>query len=153
MLDVLACWNLQENKHVTTSHYLRRSCPNIPLWDPWGKFQQVFVFAYSFLHSLHTHHTFQKFIRPRSSHTDMKFVKKFTSSDFQAKNFTPSISPNFNSFSDKNTKKWVKMEKFTPLAKILHCHRHWRHWRHWQISTLQKHFSKYQSQNNCLDRP
>ena len=24
-------------------------------------------------------------------------------------------------------KKWVKMEKFTPLAKILHCHRHWRH--------------------------
>ena len=27
----------------------------------------------------------------------------------------------------KNTKKWVKMEKFTPLAKILHCRRHWRH--------------------------
>ena len=26
----------------------------------------------------------------------------------------------------KNTKKWVKMEKFTPLAKILHCRRHWR---------------------------
>ena len=36
---------------------------------------------------------------------DMKFVKNFTPSDFQAKNFTPSISPNFNSFSDKNTKK------------------------------------------------
>ena len=35
----------------------------------------------------------------------MKFVKNFTPSDFQAKNFTPSISPNFNSFSDKNTKK------------------------------------------------
>ena len=34
----------------------------------------------------------------------MEFVKKFTLSDFQAKNFTPSISPNFNSFSDKNTK-------------------------------------------------
>ena len=65
--------------------------------------------------------------------TDMKFVKNFTPPDFQAKNFTPSISPNFNSFSDKNTKKWVKMEKFTPLAKILHCRRHWRHW---QISTL-----------------
>ena len=48
------------------------------------------------------------------------------------------------------TKKLVKMEKFTPLAKILHCRRHWRHW---QISTLQKHFSKYQSQNSCLDRP
>ena len=35
---------------------------------------------------------------------DMKFVKNFTPSDFQAKNFTPSISTNFNSFSDKNTK-------------------------------------------------
>ena len=35
----------------------------------------------------------------------MKFVKNFTPPDFQAKNFTPSISPNFNSFSDKNTKK------------------------------------------------
>ena len=37
--------------------------------------------------------------------SDMEFVKNFTQSDFQAKNFTPSISPNFNSFSDKNTKK------------------------------------------------
>jgi len=58
---------------------------------------------------------------------EMEFVKKFTPPEFQAKNFTPSISPNFNSFSDKNTKKWVKMEKFTPLTKILHCRRHWRH--------------------------
>ena len=40
-----------------------------------------------------------------NSITDMKFVKNFTPSDFQAKNFTPSISPDFNSFSDKNTKK------------------------------------------------
>ena len=47
----------------------------------------------------------------------MEFVKNFTPHDFQAKNFTPSISPNFNSFSDKNTKKGVKMETFTPLAK------------------------------------
>ena len=39
---------------------------------------------------------------------------------FQAKNFTPSISPNFNSFSGKNHKKSVKMEEFTPLAKVLH---------------------------------
>ena len=37
--------------------------------------------------------------------SDMEFVKQFTPPDFQAKNFTPSISPNFNSFSDKNTKK------------------------------------------------
>ena len=36
---------------------------------------------------------------------DMEFVKKFTPPDFQAKTFTPSISPNFNSLSDKNTKK------------------------------------------------
>ena len=35
----------------------------------------------------------------------MEFVQNFTPPDFQAKNFTPSISPNFNSFSDKNTKK------------------------------------------------
>ena len=59
--------------------------------------------------------------------SDMEFVQKFTPPDFQAKNFTPSISPNFNSFSGKKHKKWVKMEKFTPLAKILHCRRHWRH--------------------------
>ena len=36
---------------------------------------------------------------------DIEFVKKFTPSDFQAKNFTPSISPNFNSFSKKKHKK------------------------------------------------
>ena len=33
----------------------------------------------------------------------MRFVKKFTLPDFQAKNFTPLISPNFNSFGDNNT--------------------------------------------------
>ena len=55
---------------------------------------------------------------------DMKFVKKITPPDFQAKHFTPSISPNFNSFSKKKHKKLVKIEKFTPLAKILHCRRH-----------------------------
>ena len=38
------------------------------------------------------------------SHADMRFVQNFTQPDFQAKSFTPSISPNFNSFSDKNTK-------------------------------------------------
>ena len=58
----------------------------------------------------------------------MEFVKSFTPSDFQEKNFIPSILPNFNSFSKKKHKKWVKMEKFTLLAKILHCRRHWRHW-------------------------
>ena len=65
--------------------------------------------------------------------TDMEFVQNFTPPDFQAKNFTPSISPNFNSYSKKKHKKWVKMKKFTLLAKILHCRRQWRQW---QISPL-----------------
>ena len=47
---------------------------------------------------------------------DMIFVKKFTPPDFQAKDFTPLISLNFNSFSDKNT----KQERF------------WRNLHHWQ---------------------
>ena len=55
--------------------------------------------------------------------TDMEFVQNFTPPDFQVENFTPSISPNFNSFSKKKHKKLVKIEKFTPLAKILHCRR------------------------------
>ena len=42
--------------------------------------------------------------------------QNFTPPDFQVKNFTPPISPNFNSFSKKKHKKLVKMEKFTPLA-------------------------------------
>ena len=54
---------------------------------------------------------------------DMKFVKNFTPPDFQVRNFTPGISPNLNSFSKKKHKNLVKMEKFTPLAKILHCRR------------------------------
>ena len=35
----------------------------------------------------------------------MEFVKNFTPTDFPAKNFTPSISPNFNSLSKKKHKK------------------------------------------------
>ena len=35
----------------------------------------------------------------------MRFVKKFTPPDFQAKNFTPLFSPNFNSLGNENTKK------------------------------------------------
>ena len=34
---------------------------------------------------------------------NMIFVTKSTPPDFQAKNFTPLFSPNFNSFGDKNT--------------------------------------------------
>ena len=36
---------------------------------------------------------------------DMEFVQKFTPPDFHAKKFTPSISPNFNSFSGEKTQK------------------------------------------------
>ena len=36
---------------------------------------------------------------------DMRFVKYFTPLDFQAKNVTSLISPNFNSLGDNNTKK------------------------------------------------
>ena len=36
---------------------------------------------------------------------DMEFVQKFTPPDFKVKNFTPSISPYFNSFSGKKTQK------------------------------------------------
>ena len=43
----------------------------------------------------------------------MRFVQNFTLPDFQAKTFTPSISPNFNSFSDKNTKKSENGENYT----------------------------------------
>ena len=35
--------------------------------------------------------------------TDMRLVNNFTPPDFQAKNFTPLISPNFNSCGDNNT--------------------------------------------------
>ena len=47
--------------------------------------------------------------------TDMEFVKKFTPLDFQAKNFIPSISPNFNSFGDKtqeNEWKWRNLHRW-----------------------------------------
>ena len=37
--------------------------------------------------------------------SDVEFVKNFTPPDFQAKNFTPSISPNFSSFSKKKKQK------------------------------------------------
>ena len=43
---------------------------------------------------------------------DMEFVKNFTPSDFLAKNFTPSISPNFYSFSKKKHRKWENLFQF-----------------------------------------
>ena len=43
----------------------------------------------------------------------MKIVKNFTQPDFQAKTFTPSISPNFNSFSDETQKMSENGENFS----------------------------------------
>ena len=42
--------------------------------------------------------------------TDMEFVQNFTPTDFQAKNFTPSISPNLNGFSKKQAQKLVQVD-------------------------------------------
>ena len=63
----------------------------------------------------------------------MRFVKKFTPPDFQARDFKPFISLNFNSFSDKNTKNecfWINLHHW---EKIWHCRRQWQQW---QISPL-----------------
>ena len=49
----------------------------------------------------------------------MEFVKIFTPPYFQAKNFTPSISPTFNSFSKKKTQKMSENgEIYTSGKKI-----------------------------------
>ena len=55
---------------------------------------------------------------------DMEFVQNFTPLDFQAKNFTPSISPNFNSFSEKKTQKMSENGEIYTAGKNLHCRRH-----------------------------
>ena len=51
------------------------------------------------------------------SFPDMIFVKNFTPPDFQAKTFTPSISPKFNSFSHNNTKKMRENEEIYTAGK------------------------------------
>ena len=52
----------------------------------------------------------------------MEFVQKFTPPDFQAKNFTPSISPNFNSFSGKKTQKnewkWINLHRWQKFYTV-----------------------------------
>ena len=62
-----------------------------------------------------------------------EICQKIYTAGYSGKNITPLFSPNFNSFGNKNIKKLVKMETFTPLARILHCRRLWRQW---QISPL-----------------
>ena len=47
----------------------------------------------------------------------MEFVQNFTPLDFQAKNFTPSISPNFNSFSKKKHKKMSENGEIYTVGK------------------------------------
>ena len=54
---------------------------------------------------------------------DKEFVQKFTPPDFQAKIFTMSIAPNFNSFSGKKTQKMSENGEIYTLAKILHYRR------------------------------
>ena len=67
----------------------------------------------------------------------MRCVQNFTPPEFQAETFTLSISPKFNSFSGKNTKKMSENgEIYTAGQKILH----WQ-WRQGQISPL--FFKKY----------
>ena len=48
----------------------------------------------------------------------MRFFKNFAPPDFQAKDFTPLISLNFNSLSDKNTKNSVFGEIYTTGKKF-----------------------------------
>ena len=48
----------------------------------------------------------------------MRFVQNFTPPDFQAENFTPSISPDFNSYSDKTQKMSENGEIDTAGKKI-----------------------------------
>ena len=50
----------------------------------------------------------------------MEFVQKFTQPDFQAKKFTPSISPNFNSFSGKKTQKMSENGEIYSVGKIFY---------------------------------
>ena len=50
---------------------------------------------------------------------DMEFVQNFTPPDFQAKKFTPSISPNFNSFSKEKHKKMSKNGEIYTAGKNL----------------------------------
>ena len=47
----------------------------------------------------------------------MEFVQKFTPPDFQAKKFTSSISPDFNSFSGKKTQKMSENEEIYTVGK------------------------------------
>ena len=63
----------------------------------------------------------------------MEFVKKFKPPDLQAENFTPSTSPNFNSFSKEKPQKMSENGKiYTAGKNFTYC----RQWRHWQIPPL-----------------
>ena len=70
----------------------------------------------------------EKYCDPRH-----EICQNFTPPDFQAKDFTPLISLNFNSFSDKNTKNECFWRNLHHWQKILHYRRQWRQW---QISPL-----------------
>ena len=59
-----------------------------------------------------------------SQSPDMEFVQNFTPPDFQTKNFTLSISPNFTVLVRKKHKKMSENGEIYTAAKILHCRRH-----------------------------
>ena len=48
--------------------------------------------------------------------SDIKFVQNFTLQNFQAKTLTPPSPPNFNPFSDGNTIKLHRWQKFYTAA-------------------------------------
>ena len=50
-------------------------------------------------------------------YTDMIFVKNLTQTDFQAKQFTPLISPYFNSFGEKTHKKMSENGEIYSVGK------------------------------------
>ena len=52
-----------------------------------------------------------------SQSPDMEFVQNFTPPDFQAKIFTPPISPDFNSFSKKKTQKMSENGEINTAGK------------------------------------
>ena len=86
------------------------------------------------------------------SETNLTLVQTWDlSKNLHRRIFRPKILyPYFHRISTflliKTPKKWMKMETFTPLAKILHCRRQWRQW---QISPL--HWSECNGGWHCSE--
>ena len=111
--------------------------PKSPRWQSWAHththtYTNTHTYTQTYTHK-HTHHAHWQswplvtFVMPlclaqplvkgisEILPPDMEFVKNFTPSDFQEKNFTPLISPNFNGLVRKNTKnewKWINLHRW-----------------------------------------